>query len=109
MIKYAGFFIFLLILVMSFQLADTANQFKRPPYRSYYLEKMEWFHASQKDKCIENALRIARLQVDSVLTGKKLLVEIDSFQLLPKPDKPDKPEFEFEVDSLPVEPLFDKE
>ena len=73
------------------------------------MEKMNRFHLGQGKKCQELALEMARLQVDSVLSGTKRLIDVDTFLLLPKPIKPIKPEFEFKVDSLVIDPIFEKD
>ena len=100
--------IFSVILFMAFQLIDTAGVFERPPFRRRYMEHMDKFHQRQQKKCRDQAMAVARLQVDSVLSGKKILVEVDSFRLLPRPHKPIKPKFDFVIDSIPVDPLFNR-
>ncbi len=93
--------------LLSFQRADTSGLFAREKIRTFYLEKMAQFHAGQIKKCRQNALEMARSQVDSVLSGTELLMDTDTFSLLPRPDKPEKPEFDFEPDSIEVDPLFE--
>ncbi len=97
------------VTMMGFQYVDTSNIFTRPKLREYYFEKMNKFLKSQAANCQRNAAEIAREQVDSVLTGQKVLVDVDSFLLLPRPQKPEKPKFDFEIDTLPVDPIFDKQ
>lgn len=98
----------ILILVMGFTTLDTTGLFERPPMREYYIKRMQTFHEKQHEKCRYDAMTFAMSQVDSVLTGKKLLVQIDSFILLPRPTKPKKPIFDFDIDTMPVDPLFKK-
>ena len=95
--------------IMAFQISDTTALFVREKMRIFYKEKMNRFHIGQGKKCQESAMEIARLQVDSVLSGTKRLIDIDTFLLLPRPSKPDMPDFDFDIDTLEIDPLFDKE
>ena len=61
--------------------------FPRIKMKTYFDEKMVVFKSEQMKKCQESALDIARLQVDSVLTGTKRLIDVDTFLLLPRPTK----------------------
>lgn len=100
--------VFVAGLGWAFQVIDTAGVFERPAMFEYYHERMTDFRQQELEECQQKALSMAKARVDSVLTGKKILVEVDSFLLRPTPKKPDRPEFTFEVDSAPVEPLFGK-
>lgn len=94
------------LLVMSFQVVDTFELFRQPNERDYYHEKMIRYHHQKLTSCRRTAMTIAKSQVDSVLTGQKILINVDSFTLLPKPHRPTKPNWPILKDSIEVEPIF---
>jgi hypothetical protein len=97
------------LISTGFQIVDTSNIFIRPRIEEYYIDNMNRFHASRVRKCQEQAIDIARLQVDSVLTGKKFKVAVDSFLLYPKAIKPDIPDLNYDLDSIELNPLFEQD
>ena len=104
------FVLFIIVVVLfictGFQVADTSGVFTRPKVEEYYLESMNRFHKSRENNCQMQAIELARMRVDTVLTGKKFLVEVDSFLLYPRAKKPEIPTFDFSDDSIDVDPLF---
>ena len=97
----------LLMIILGFQVVDTSIRFPREKVRSYYQEKMIDFRKSELERCRREAITAARMQVDSFLTSRDILVNVDSFLLLPRPEKPERPDFNFGVDTAPVKPIFE--
>jgi len=96
-------------LFSAFQVVDTAGIFSRFKAEEYYKERIAKFYGIEQRKCQQIAIDAAMVKVDSILTGTDRLIDVDSFLLLARPSKPEKPEFDFEKDSLKVNPIFRKD
>lgn len=109
--KYAIGISVILVLagLMAFSVVDTSGIFSRRMEKVRYDSRMTEFHKKKQKECRDAAMDLARARVDSVLSGTKKLLDVDTFLLLPRPTKPERPDLDLTPDTLKVDPIFDRD
>ena len=103
-------FFSILILLIAINLAFQLEVMDEWPdnAKEYFRENVEKYQNRIMEKCRDEARAKAALMVDSVMTGKKILISVDTFERPFRPVKPEKPEFRFEVDTSKPDKLFEE-
>lgn len=96
----------ILLLATSFQV--TKNPSRMDLIKERVDKQIKEFIALNQQKCIDNALEEASLQVDSILL-ERAKASRDTFNKPAKPSKPDKPDVLLPKDSLELAPIFKEE
>jgi ribosomal protein S12 methylthiotransferase accessory factor YcaO len=97
-----------IVLLLTLSLAFQYAQMEEWPdnAKKLFKEKTEIYRKIRLQKCKDRARSIAGLMVDSVMTGKKILIPVDTFKRPYKPQKPEKPDFPYKVDTTAPDKLF---